>query len=81
MKYIQNELIKEQRAEITKKFFVIAKRWTLASKSKGFVTFRALCEDIENNQKFKLPWTIVDVQESARCFCEWFNINSSDLDL
>ena len=76
LSYMQNSLINDQKLEITRKFYKIVRKWTSLSKNKSHSTFQLVCENIENNPKFKLPWTLVETEEAARNFCDWFNVHN-----
>lgn len=77
-RYITNNLDLDHRREITKKFFALLKRWIPYSKNKNFENFHSLCTYIEENPKFKLPWTVLEAREAAKDFCSWFNVYSCD---
>jgi len=76
LNYMQNSLIIDQKLEITRKLYKIVRKWTGLSKDKSHSTFQLVCDNIENNPKFKLPWTLVETEQAARNFCECFNVQN-----
>jgi len=79
LNYVNYLLINDQKLEITKKFFKLVHRWVLDTDAVIFVNFRKRCDDIENNPRFKLPWTILEAEQSGKIFCSWFNQQKDDL--
>ena len=72
--YINNELIPQQKQDITKKLYAMVRKWHIDTAPRSFFIFSKLCEYIETHPKFKLPWTVVEVKEAGESFCSWFKV-------
>ena len=72
--YCNEYLLKEYNLEISWKIFMLMKKWNKYMKSDEAEVLSGICFDIENDKKFKLPWTINEIEESVKQIFD--NINN-----
>ncbi len=80
--YCDNELNDIYKKEVTKKLYSLVLKWKNSVKGDGLAMLKImtnLCDSIENNKKFKLPWTLIEVQTSVENFfnSKYVPVNSS----
>lgn len=61
-------MLDQQKQEITKKLFTLVLKWVPCMQKKSFNNFSALCNYIEENPKFKLPWTLIEARDAGEIF-------------
>lgn len=64
--YCNEYLLKEFNLEISWKLFMLIKKWKKFMKPDDADVLNGICYSIENDKKFKLPWTINEIEESVK---------------
>lgn len=72
-KYVNTELVQEQREEIQRKFFTLVKKWKKLM-DEDVDLFMSICQVIEQDPKFKTPWTVQEVIDALNMFYKNFGI-------
>ena len=63
-KYLDALLVEEVKNETNRKMHALSKKWQAAFLDKTHDIFDNICKVIENDPKFKLPWTLNEVNSS-----------------
>lgn len=72
-RYINFHLIPEQREEIQRKFFTLVRKWKKMM-DEDVDLFKSICQVIEEDPKFKTPWTVQEVMDALNMFYRNFDI-------
>ena len=67
-KYLADDFIAEQKEEISRKLLGLVKKWKEVMYSHNIDEFKSLCSAIENDPKFKLPWTVYELYDVVDFF-------------
>lgn len=70
--YCEDFLMKEYSYEISWKIFVLVKKWKKQSEKMDVNFFKKICDYIENNKQFKLPWTVGEVETGVQFLHTYF---------
>ena len=62
--FLNDELIMIHKTETNWKIHSLAKKWQSLMLNKSFDLFDGICKVIETDSKFKLPWTITEVEQA-----------------
>jgi hypothetical protein len=76
--FLNSELSFIHKNETNWKIHSLVKKWQSMMSNKKFDLFDGVCNVIETNPKFKLPWTSVEVEQAISSTKKIFGI-SSDL--
>lgn len=71
--YFKNYIFEEQCKKITSKFVLIFDKWKREVRS-DYEKFKEVSRKIENDSKFKLPWTVAEVMSAIDIFVRIFEI-------
>ena len=63
-KYLDTMLVDEVKTETNRKMHSLSKKWQSSFLDKSHDIFDNICKVIENDPKFKLPWTINEVNSA-----------------
>ena len=69
-KYLAEDFIAEQKAEISWKLLTLVKKWKTVMHSHNIDAFKSLCSSIEIDAKFKLPWTVHELSDAIDFFVQ-----------
>ena len=75
--YLTQDLEGEYREVIDAKLNGLVQRWEneYQESRNGEEVIRNICQNIEKNKKFKLPWTVREVQEAVMSVRKLFDLN------
>ena len=61
--------------ETNKKLYSLTKKWQAIFADSDFDIFTSICKIIEEDPKFKLPWTQAEVRFAVDSIKQAFNLN------
>ena len=73
------KIVGEYRGTIDKKFSMLAKEWnkrlieSSSNPEELQKTVEKICSDIKKNDKFKIPWNMMEVEESIKSVRKLFD--------
>lgn len=74
LKYLNCHIYQEQKVESSRKLLSLVKKWKKILED-GSDLFEDICSVIEEDPKFKIPWTVKEVSDAVEMFYEIFKIN------
>ena len=72
--FINDELTVNHKNETNRKIHSLAKKWQSLLSNKTFNLFDGICKVIEEDSKFKLPWTSKEVDHAIASTNKLFGI-------
>lgn len=72
--YFSGPIYKEQTDNILKKFYILVEKWKIEMETHDYDRFKEIAWRIQECSKFKLPWTVLEVEQSVELFCKTFKI-------
>ena len=66
--YLNDIVVGEQKDEISRKLLSLTKKWKTVLSAPNVETFKSTCKTIETDPKFKLPWTVHEINDAIQVF-------------
>lgn len=78
--YCEDFLVKEYQYEISWKIFILVKKWKkqMNDDKMNQDVFKDICDHIETNKQFKLPWTLAEVESSVEFLYQYIKNSKNE---
>ena len=74
--FLNKILITEMRNEANRKLHSLIKKWQMSLADNECDVFEDICKIIEEDPKFKLPWTFGEVKSAVDIIRQLFNLST-----